>query len=211
MKLLQKLLVLGLILSLSGCMKFRGHYAIDREGKVSGSYDLLVLSTLMEGHTDEIEIPANATIITDGDYQGYNIPLDANQQAYMAEYITIANNKLTFKMPLSDLNNLPLANYSQLIKASNLDFWLADDQMKEAIELKVDFAVDGKILENNATSIVDGKLCYDLIKFQEDEIYFVYDLGMDSKLICLLAAIGSVVFVGLVIWITSYLRKKNKG
>lgn len=206
MKIIKKIICLALLLGLSGCMKVRWYYQIDRQGNVDGSVDVLVLATLLDGYQEEVDLPEGSTIITEGDYQGYNIPLDQQQKDQLATYITIEDNVLTFKMPNNE-NKQFLTNIISGI--ANMPNMSDEEIIDQGFEISVDFTVPGKIKENNATAIVDGKLHYDLLAFNDDELYFTCELGMDPMIIYVLAGIGIVGCCCLIVWVSYYYRKKK--
>lgn len=187
-------------------MKVRWDYQIDHQGNVDGSVDVLVLATLLDGYQEEVDLPEGSTIITEGDYQGYNIPLDQQQKDQLATYITIEDNVLTFKMPNNE-NKQFLTNIISGI--ANMPNMSDEEIIDQGFEISVDFTVPGKIKENNATAIVDGKLHYDLLAFNDDELYFTCELGMDPMIIYVLAGIGIVGCCCLIVWVSYYYRKKK--
>lgn len=206
MKMWKKIISVILLICLTGCAKIHWNYEIDRQGNIDGSIDVLVLATLLDGYDNNIELPQGSSIITDGDYQGYSIPLDQQLKDELASYITIENNILTFEMP-NDENNQFLNNFLASFSNSNIKF---DELSSDDLEITMDFSIPGKILENNATSIIDGKLHYDLLNFNEDSIYFSCELGMNPMIIYALCGIGIVVCFGLIGWIAYYFIKKKR-
>ena len=206
MNIIKKIICLALLLGLSGCMKVRWDYQIDRKGNVDGSLNVLVLATLLDGYQEEIDLPEGSTIITEGDYQGYSISLDDQQKAQLASYITIEDNVLTFKMPNNE-NKQFLTNIIGGIL--NMPQMSEEEIIDQGLEISVYFTVPGKIKENNATAIADGKLYYDLLTFDQDELYFTCELGMDPLIIYVLAGIGIVGCCCLIVWVSYYYRKKK--
>ena len=206
MKLCKKIITVALLIFLTGCAKIHWNYEIDREGNIEGSVDVLVLATLLDGYDNNIELPEGSSIITDGDYQGYSIPLDQQLKDELASYINIENNILTFNMP-NDENNQFLNNFLSAFSNSGLSL---DELNTDDLEITMDFSIPGRILDNNATSIIDHKLHYDLLKFNEDSIYFSCELGMDPMIIYALSGLGIIVCFGLIGWIAYYFIKKKR-
>lgn len=124
----------------------------------------------------------------------------------MVSYITIEDDVLTFKMPNNE-NKQFLTNIISGI--ANMPKMSDEEIIDQGFEISVDFTVPGKIKENNATAIVDGKLHYDLLTFNDDELYFTCELGIDPMIIYVLAGIGIIGCGCLIIWVSYYYRKKK--